>query len=120
MNENTQVAKQLELLAMPMYPSLGNNDVCPTGSDGQVVNSSHCKHNNLAPGPNQVLTSIESVWSYWLDSSAELTFQTYGNFVSPAHGSIGDTVSIINLNTISWLPNNNVDTADCILARHIL
>jgi hypothetical protein len=112
LDENRQLAKLFgEMLNIPVFPSMGNNDVCPTLSNGTVDTPAHCPHNQLSPGPNDVLTSLESIWSPWLSVAAQNSFSRYGYYEMPLEAT--PSLTLLNLNTISWMPDNTHDPEDC-------
>eukprot|EP00658_Telonema_sp_P-2_P077363 TRINITY_DN6977_c0_g1_i1.p1 TRINITY_DN6977_c0_g1~~TRINITY_DN6977_c0_g1_i1.p1 ORF type:complete len:450 (+),score=58.68 TRINITY_DN6977_c0_g1_i1:218-1567(+) len=114
-SEIAQVTGVLNLSASaPVFPSIGNNDVCGTAG-GRVVNASDCQHDALAPGPNPVLANLSAIWGSFLGPSgsvAQADFETSGQYEMTA-GTALESLHVISLNTIVWLEINAANPQDC-------
>ena len=89
--------------SLPVFPSIGNNDVFP--------------HDICLDGPNEVkveisktfsnfsfklLENITANWHQWLDSQATKTMMSGGYFSMLAE----ENLRIVSLNTIYWVRPN--------------
>lgn len=82
-------------LAVPVVPTLGNNDILP--------------HNILRPGPNKWLRDYSDIWRRFIPEEQQHSFQFGGWFYVEV---IPDKLAVFSLNTLYWF-DRNAGVDDC-------
>lgn len=83
-------------LAVPVVPTLGNNDILP--------------HNILLPGPNRWLRDYGDIWRRFIPEEQRHSFEFGGWFYVEV---IPDRLAVFSLNTLYWF-DRNAGVDDCV------